>query len=214
MEANQMLDFDDIVKSEDEIRELIGYPSELAKNKVIHYLDSHCKEFISHSPLLFISSSDDQGFCDVSPRGDEPGFVHILDDQRMVIPERPGNRRIDTMRNLLKNPRVGLIFVIPGLEETLRINGRARIIKEKELLNQMQVRGKTPLLGLGVIIEECYVHCAKAFKRSSLWDPDSWIDKKELPNIPQMISVHAKQLGLSEEEVSSSLHESYTKRLY
>lgn len=149
-----MLGFEDIVQSEEEIRELIGYPSELVNNKVIDSLDAHCKEFISLSPLLFISSSDNLGFCDVSPRGDEPGFVYVLDEKRIVIPERPGNRRIDSMRNILNNPRVGLIFVIPGLEETLRVNGRAQIIKDKQLLNRMQAHGKTPLLGLGIVIEE------------------------------------------------------------
>lgn len=209
-----MFGFEDIVQSEEEIRELIGYPSELVNNKVIDSLDAHCKEFISLSPLLFISSSDNLGFCDVSPRGDEPGFVYVLDEKRIVIPERPGNRRIDSMRNILNNPRVGLIFVIPGLEETLRVNGRAQIIKDKQLLNRMQAKGKTPLLGIGIIIEECYVHCAKAFKRSKLWSPDSWTDKQELPNIPQMISKHANKLGLSESEVSDAMHESYTKRLY
>ncbi|RUS47934.1 pyridoxamine 5'-phosphate oxidase family protein [Cohnella sp. AR92] len=209
-----MFDFNNVVNSEEELRNLVGYPSELVNHKVIHHLDSHCSDFISLSPLVFISSSDDQGFCDVSPRGDAPGFVYILDDKRIVIPERPGNRRMDTLRNIIKNPKVGLIFLIPGLEETLRINGQAQIIKDSELLLHMQVNGKVPLLGIGILIEECYVHCAKAFKRSSVWDANSWVNKDKLPNVARMISAHAKQIGLSEEEVSKALHESYTKRLY
>jgi len=209
-----MSDFNSIVQSEEEIRELIGYPSELVKHKVIDHLDAHCKEFISLSPLLFISSSDDRGFCDVSPRGDMPGFVLVLDDRRIIIPERPGNRRIDTLRNIIKNPRVGLIFVIPGLEETLRVNGRAQIIKDPKLLNLMHVKGKNPLLGTVVTIEECYVHCAKAFKRSQLWDQSTWLDNKRLPNIARMLTLHASEMQLSEDDVRKALQDSYTYRLY
>jgi PPOX class probable FMN-dependent enzyme len=209
-----VFEFKDVVNSEEEIRSLIGYPSELGKNKTIDYLDLHCKEFISLSPMLFISTSDDNGLCDVSPRGDAPGFVHILDEKRFIIPERPGNRRIDSMRNILKNPKVGLIFVIPGLEETLRINGCARIIKDKEILNLMQVNGKIPLLGIGVLVEECFIHCAKAFMRSRLWDQESWVDKNKLPNPALIVSKHASKLGKTEKEVSAALQESYNKRLY
>lgn len=180
----------------------------------INYLDIHCKEFISLSPMIFISTSDDNGQCDVSPRGDAPGFVHILDETRLIIPERPGNRRIDSMRNILRNPQIGLIFIIPGLEETLRVNGEARIIKDKDLLCTMQVNGKTPLLGIGVIVEECFMHCAKAFKRSRLWEYDSWIENKKLPNPALIISKHTSKLGKTEEEISAGLKESYTKRLY
>ncbi|MBW5446210.1 pyridoxamine 5'-phosphate oxidase family protein [Cohnella sp. CFH 77786] len=197
-----------------EIRDIIGYPSQLVNHKVIDHLDSHVRQFITLSPLLFISSSDECGSCDVSPRGDGPGFVHIVDEKRIVIPERPGNRRIDTLRNIMMNPKVGLIFVIPGLEETLRINGTAQIMKDANLLQRMEVNGKPPLLGIGVVVEECFVHCAKAFKRSRLWDQESWLDDKELPNVPRMIAAHARPLGVSEEEVSKALHESYSKRLY
>lgn len=209
-----MFEFNDVVESEEEIRSLIGNPSELVQNKAINVLDSHCKEIISLSPMLFISTSDENGFCDVSPRGDSPGFVHILDEKRLIIPERPGNRRIDSMRNILKNPKVGLIFIIPGLEETLRINGDARIIKDKNILNSMQVNGKTPLLGIGVLVEECFIHCAKAFKRSRLWEQDSWVNKNELPKPALIISKHASKLGKTEEEVLAALQESYKHRLY
>ncbi|MHA7966727.1 MSMEG_1061 family FMN-dependent PPOX-type flavoprotein [Paenibacillus sp. CAU 1782] len=118
--------------------------------------------------MLFLSTSDDKGFCDVSPRGDMPGSVTILDEKHFVIPERPGNRRIDSMRNILLNPRVGIIFIIPGLEETLRINGKAFVIKDNEILDLMKTNDKKPLLGIGVEVEECFIHCAKAFKRSKL----------------------------------------------
>ncbi|MCR8843297.1 pyridoxamine 5'-phosphate oxidase family protein [Paenibacillus sp. SC116] len=209
-----MTTFRDTVRSEEELREIIGHPSKLVRHKVIDHLDEQCRKFIACSPLLFVSSSDEHGNCDVSPRGDAPGFVHILDEKCMVIPERPGNRRIDTMRNILSNPKIGLIFVIQGLEETLRINGRASITKEEPLLSLMQVNGKSPLLGIGVVVEECFVHCAKAFKRSQLWDQKAWLDRGQLPNPAKMLSAHAKTLGITEQDISTALHESYTKRLY
>lgn len=146
--------FKEILSSEEEIRDLLGYPSELVKKKTIHYIDIHCRNFISMSPLLFLSTSDDQGYCDVSPRGDAPGSVLVLDDKHLVVPERPGNRRIDSLRNILLNSRVGMIFIIPGLEETLRINGKAFVIKDEKILEQMEAKDKKPLLGIGVEVEE------------------------------------------------------------
>jgi uncharacterized protein len=129
-------------------------------------------------------------------------------------PERPGNRRIDSLRNILKNPKVGLIFIIPGLEETLRINGQACIMKDEAILSTMHVNGKSPLLGIGVLVEECFIHCAKAFKRSRMWEQDSWLDSKELPSPALIISKHASVLGKTVKEVSEALQESYSKRLY
>ncbi|WP_317259182.1 MSMEG_1061 family FMN-dependent PPOX-type flavoprotein [Paenibacillus sp. J5C2022] len=176
--------FKEILSSEEEIRYILGFPSELVKKKTVYELDNHCRNFISMSPLLFLSTSDDKGFCDVSPRGDAPGSVIVLDEKHLVIPERPGNRRIDSLRNILSNPRVGIVFIIPGLEETLRINGSAYIIKDYDILDLMKAKDKRPLLGIGVAIEECYIHCAKAFKRSRLWERESWADIDALPSIP------------------------------
>jgi len=209
-----MNEFTAVVTAEEEIRDIIGYPSELVNHKIIDHIDNHCSDFIAKTPLLFISTSDGQGSCDVSPRGDAPGFVAIMDNKRLLIPERPGNRRIDSIRNILNNPHVGLIFIIPGLEETLRINGRAYVIKDKSLLEPMHVNGKAPLLGIGVVVEECYMHCAKAFKRSRTWEPESWLDEGLLPKPAKIIAAHARQLNVTEEAVEASLHETYTKRLY
>ncbi|RJE90252.1 pyridoxamine 5'-phosphate oxidase family protein [Paenibacillus sp. 1011MAR3C5] len=206
--------FKQILATEDEIRELIGFPSEVVQKKTIHELDSHCRAFIAMSPLLFMSTSDTQGYCDVSPRGDAPGFVHILDNQHMVIPERPGNRRIDSLRNILSNPRVGLIFLIPGLEETLRVNGEAYVIKDDELLEQMKVNDKKPLLGIGVRVDEAFIHCAKSFKRSGAWNKESWSDQDRLPSIPHMISAHVNSESFTVEKIRDGLQESYEKRLY
>ncbi|AIQ18667.1 phosphohydrolase [Paenibacillus sp. FSL H7-0357] len=208
-----MHDFNTI-KSEEELRAMLGYPSELVKNKAIDALDEHCRQFIAKSPLLIMATSDAEGLCDVSPRGDAPGFVLVLDDNHLVIPERPGNRRMDSLRNILSNPNAGLIFLIPGLEETLRVNGHAYIVRDEELLVRMESHGRMPLVGIVIEVEECYMHCAKSLKRSSLWNPDSWIAKAELPNVAQVISDHAKLPGMNAEKVKASLQDSYTNRMY
>ena len=206
--------FKEILSSEAEIRDLLGYSSEIVKRKAIHHLDIHCRNFISMSPLLFISTSDDQGSCDVSPRGDAPGSVLVLDEQHLVIPERPGNRRNDSLRNILLNPRIGMIFIIPGLEETLRVNGKACVIKDENILERMKSRDKQPLLGIGVEVEECFIHCAKAFKRSRVWDNQSWTDNDDLPSIPAILKDHVNSSEFTEEVIRKGLEESYEKRLY
>ena len=206
--------FKNAISSEDELRSLLGFPGELVQNKVISNLDKHCLEFISKSPFLLMATSDNKGMCDVSPRGDAPGFVKVLDEAHIVIPERPGNRKIDSLRNILSNPKVGLIFIIPGLEETLRINGIACIIRDEELLKPMEVNGKIPVLGIGIKVEECFIHCAKAFKRSKLWNPDMWLHKEKLPNIAKMISDHVRLPGMDAEKVDKALQDSYSNRLY
>ena len=203
--------FGEMITSEAEIRTLIGNPSELVKRKVIARLDDNCIRFLSQSPLLFLATSDEAGHCDVSPRGDAPGFVHVLDARRFIIPERPGNRRIDSLRNILANGHAGVIFIIPGLEETLRVNGRACIVKDRALLEPMKANGNSPVLGIGITVEECFIHCAKAFKRSTLWNPASWPAEEELPSAAQMLAAHARG---NADDIARSLQESYTKRLY
>jgi PPOX class probable FMN-dependent enzyme len=205
--------FNETITTKEDLRSLIGTPSDLAVHKVISELDEHCRHFIAQSPFLFMSTSDQTGQCDVTPRGDAPGFVLILNNKHLVIPEHPGNRRMDSMYNIIENPHAGLIFVIPGLEETLRINGRACIVRDQSLLEQMQVKGRNPVLGIGIEIEECFIHCAKAFKRSHLWNPESWSKKEKLPSIPSMMAAHIKRPDVSAELIEQSLAESYTKRL-
>jgi len=212
--TNMQNPFKEILSSEAEIRDLIGYPSEIVKKKAIQHLDDHCRNFIAMSPLLFISTADDQGFCDVSPRGDAPGSVLVLDEYHLVIPERPGNRRIDSLRNILLNPRIGIIFMIPGLEETLRINGKAFVIKDENILEQMRSRDKQPLLGIGVEVEECFIHCAKAFKRSKVWDNQSWAMDDTLPSVSAILKDHVNSSEYTEEVIRKGLEESYEKRLY
>ncbi|WP_226674944.1 pyridoxamine 5'-phosphate oxidase family protein [Mesobacillus jeotgali] len=198
----------------EEFRSSIGNPSPRAANKVISFIDEHCRNFILKSPFLSLATSHINGQCDVSPRGDAPGFVTVLDEKHLFIPERPGNRRIDSVHNMITNPNIGLLFLIPGLGETLRINGKAYISRDPELLEKSAVNGKAPLFGILVEVEECYAHCAKAFIRSGLWNPDSWLDKEVLPSVPSMLVAHAKIPNVSAEQVARELKEGYTNRLY
>ncbi|MBX0358411.1 pyridoxamine 5'-phosphate oxidase family protein [Halobacillus sp. Nhm2S1] len=206
--------FQHVIKNEEELRAIIGEPSELVKNKVIHHLDENCKEYIKQSPFLTLATSDADGNCDVSPRGDEKGFVHILNDSTLIIPERPGNKRVDSMKNLLSNPHAGLIFFIPGMEETLRVNGRACLLADEDLLEKMAHKGKVPTLGIAVEVEECFLHCAKAFNRSGLWDKGTWLEKEERPSATKILTEHARLPDLDEEAVTKRLNESYRERLY
>ena len=206
--------FNDPVQSLEDLRNIIGFPSELVTNKVIQRLDKHCNDFINQSPLLFVATSDSNGRCDVSPCGDTAGFIHILDTQKLIIPERPGNRRLDTLINILSNPNIGLIFIIPGLEEALRVNGQASVINDQDLLEHMAVNGRVPQLGIGVVVEEVYLHCAKAFKRAQLWDCNNWTPKESLPSIPRILADHVQMKNIQEEEIREMLQESYKNRLY
>lgn len=206
--------FKEILTSEDQIREIVGYPSELVNRKVIDRIDKHCLNFISQSPLLFLSTSDDRGNCDVSPRGDAPGSVLVLDENHLVIPERPGNRRIDTLKNIVLNPGIGILFIIPSLGETLRINGQAYVIKDEDILKKMKVNEKTPLLGIGVRVEECFIHCAKAFIRSKAWDCDTWQKQDVLPSIPSILTDHLNSSEYTRESIEQGFREGYEKRLY
>jgi len=179
--------FKRIVTSRDELREIFKMPSERAVLKERPALDEHDRAFIAASPFLLLATANAAGQCDVSPKGDAPGFVLVLDDRHLVIPDRPGNNRLDGMSNIVENPHVGMIFLVPGREETLRVNGRASIIRDEEILDRAAVMGKRPPVGIGVEVEECYLHCAKAFRRSKLWEPEQWPDRKALPSMARVL---------------------------
>jgi PPOX class probable FMN-dependent enzyme len=188
------------VTSEQELREIIGTPASRPVQKERPTLDTHTRAFIARSPFLLIATAGADGRCDVSPKGDAPGFVLILDDTRLVIPDRPGNKRLDGMTNLLANPHVGLIFVVPGREETLRVNGRAWITRDTALLEQMVVEGKTPRLAIGVEVEQCFMHCPKAFKRSHLWAPEQWPASDALPSMARVLFDQIQPAGITRED--------------
>lgn len=206
--------FQDVIDTEEALRELMGTPSELALRKQISKLDHHVQKLIRHSPFLLIGSAGADGRCDVSPRGDEPGFVHVLDEQTLLIPDRPGNRRADTLINVLQNPHVGLLFVIPNMEETVRINGRATIIRDADLLALMPARGKVPELAIAVDVEEVFLQCAKALKRSNLWKPEHWPERSSLPSLAEMLIDQAKPAGVTVPEMECALEEAYRTKLY
>ena len=209
-----MTPFSHVITGERELREIVGSPAARAMLKERSTLDQHCRTFIARSPFLLMATAGADGRCDVSPRGDAPGFVLVLDDHRLVIPDRPGNKRLDGMRNLLTNPHVGLLFVLPGREETLRVNGRASITRDPQLLERCAAHGKTPLLAIGVEVEECFLHCAKAFRRSHLWAPEQWPAPDVLPSYACMLYDQIKPEGATVQDYERDIEESYTKRLY
>jgi PPOX class probable FMN-dependent enzyme len=205
--------FRDVVTSERELRELVGVPGELAVKKQMAALDAHARAFIAHAPFLLLATANAAGQCDVSPKGDGPGFVLVLDDTHLVVPDRPGNRRLDGMRNLLDNPHAGLIFLVPGKDETLRVNGRAWIVRDDDLLERLSVGGKRPQLALGVEVEECFFHCPKAFLRSKLWKPAEWPDRSALASMARVLMDQAKP-ETTLEELARALEEGNRTRLY
>ncbi|HEX2436916.1 MAG TPA: pyridoxamine 5'-phosphate oxidase family protein [Methylomirabilota bacterium] len=175
------------VGTEQELRELYGHPGERAVAKEHATLDEPSRAFIAHSPFLVMGTAGADGRCDVSPKGDAPGFVHVLDDRHLAIPDRLGNNRLDGMRNVVENPHVGLIFFIPGREDTLRVNGRARVSRDEALLEALAVQGKRPVTALVVEVEQVFLHCARAFKRSGLWQPERWPDAAAVPSMQRAI---------------------------
>ena len=174
-------------RDEGDLRETMGEAMELSLKKSIPSLDKHCKEFIRRSPFLCIGTSGASGRADVSPRGDPPGFVQVVDDNTLFIPDRPGNNRLDTMTNIIENPNVGLLFLVPGFDDTLRVNGKATIVRDDALAQAAVVNGKEPKVGIRVEVEEAFLHCAKAFKRSRLWDEKSRQDRREMPSLGRII---------------------------
>jgi PPOX class probable FMN-dependent enzyme len=170
------------IASEGELRDVIGSPSELVAGKIADRLNHLIRQFVERSPFVCVATTRPDGGLDVSPRGDPPGFARILDERTLLLPERPGNRIADTLTNLLHDPRIGLLFLIPGVGDSLRVNGRAVIVDDPELLAGSTVDGKVPRLGILVSIEEAYTQCSKAIIRSDLWNPERHIDRSELPS--------------------------------
>ena len=178
-----MPSFSNLITSEAELRAIAGgHPSERAQLKDRGALDPQSRRFIALSPFLLIATSGANGECDVSPKGDAPGFVRALDDARLVIPERNGNKRFDSLKNLLMNPQIGVLFLVPGCDYTLRVNGRAWITRDPSLLDSMAAQGVTPKLAIGVEVREAYFHCVKSFRRSKLWTTESWPPADALPS--------------------------------
>ena len=206
--------FHQLVTSVEELTTLIGLPSELVIKKQLAELDEHMRAFIAAAPFFLLGTVDREGRCDVSPRGDAPGLVRILDPQTLVIPERRGNRRADSLRNILQTGRVGLLFLIPGIGETLRVNGRACLIRDEEVLAPLAVAGKPPLLGIAVEIEECFLQCAKAILRAKLWDGRAGGCQALQPCFAEILLEQTKIEGQTVASLDQLIQDSYTNKLY
>lgn len=193
--------------TEAEIREVIPAPKPdgFVMRKSLDHLEQHSRRFVELSPMLFIATAGADGRCDSSPRGDQPGFVKILDDRTLLLPDRKGNRRIDTMINIVSNPHVGLLFVVPGTAETLRINGRATITSDEGLLALCEVEGKRPNLAIVVEVEEVFMHCARAFNRSRLWQTDTWPERSELATLGTIFRDQLPDLNIDAAEADAAL---------
>jgi len=194
------------------LRECYPEPSERAVLKTQRALDLHMKRFIALSPFLCLGSSSAEG-ADVTPRGDAPGFVHVLDDATLLIPDWPGNNRLDTLMNIEANPHIGLLFLIPGFNESLRVNGVADVSLDPALLTRWDVNGRHPRSVLRVSVREAFLHCGKAIIRSKLWDENARVDRAALPPYGQMLKDQIS-IGDSAEEIQASVEESYKTRLY
>lgn len=202
-----------------ELHAYIGTPMELALKKCIPHLDRHCRAFIARSPFVCIGTAAADGRADVSPRGDRPGFVQVLDDNTLFIPDRPGNNRIDTMANIVENPNVGILFMVPGFEDLLRVNGQATVVRDDDLLAQATVKGKTPKVGIRVRVDEAYLHCAKAIKRAKLWNEESRQDRSVFPSLGKIILEQTAAPGSAPDEeivgqVDQLIEENYRTGLY
>ncbi|GAA2661247.1 MULTISPECIES: pyridoxamine 5'-phosphate oxidase family protein [Nonomuraea] len=200
------------IKSEEELRELLGEVMPRAVTKERAVLHERDREWLANSPFCLIATADASGACDVSPKGDPAGFTHVIDDTTIAIPDRPGNRRADGFHNILQNPYVGLLYLVPGRGETLRINGRARLVREAPFFDELIVKGNRPKLAIVVEIEQIFFHCAKAFLRSNLWKPETW-NPDALPSHAAIVkSVQKTEESL--EELERYYGDSYAEKLY
>jgi uncharacterized protein len=187
------------VTTVEDLRAIVGHPNSAVANKVGVRLSAVQRDWLAHSPLGFVATTDAHGRVDVSPKGDPPGFVHVIDDTTIAIPERPGNKRVDGYLNVLQRPHVGTVFLIPGRGDTLRINGTARVLADGDYFGDMAVAGKRPILALEIDVEEVFFHCGKAFLRSDTWDPETW-NPTALPRVAQIARAIKKDMTIEELE--------------
>ena len=204
--------FSDVVASPEDVVALYGSPVEAVVNMIIGGLDVHCRDFIALAPFVLIGTADEAGSCDVSPKGGPPGFVKVLDERRLAIPDAPGNKLVYSLRNIVASGRAGLLFLIPGVEETLRVNGRACLTRDPAVLQQLADDGKPPKVAIGIEVEEAFLHCAKAFKRSALWRPDEWPETDGLARAAQIWRDHMA-LDMTTQEIQEFVDDDYTNNL-
>jgi hypothetical protein len=205
--------FQDVISTEEQLREVLGTPGAGAVSKSLGGIDEHFAGFIEQSPFILIGSSDSEGNQDVSPKGDPAGFVQVLDEQTLAIPDRPGNRRGDTFSNLIQNPKVALYFLVPGVRETLRVQGTATIVRDQSLRDSMAIKGKVPELAIVVDVDEAFMHCAKCVVRSQIWKTEDWPNPDEVPNLAAAL-VDQLELPTTRERLLASLDRDTVDGLY
>lgn len=206
-----------LVTTADDLRSLFPPTHALAIQKSLDHLDRHAMDFVARAPFLCIGTQSPEGRADVSPRGDPRGFVKILDDRTLLIPDRPGNNRLDTQTNILANPAVGLLFMVPGFDDTLRVNGTAQITRDPDLLAQLSVNDRLPTVAIVVHVGEVFLHCAKAFRRSRLWDPGQRQDRGAMPSLVRMIldqTTGAPETPEEMQKIDADLEADYTRSMY
>lgn len=207
------LTFEKVISTEKELRDIMGYPSEIVTRKTINHIDEHCKSFIKKSPFIAIATSDLSGNLDVSPKGDPGGFVKILSDKVLAIPDRPGNRKADTLSNIIQNPNIGLIFLIPGIKETLRVNGEAKIVTDSRVLELLSFQGKAPSIAIIVNVKEAFMHCAKCIIRSNLWTNIDDRQERGVPSLARALVDHGK-LDITYQELDDMIKDDEKTNLY
>jgi PPOX class probable FMN-dependent enzyme len=210
-QADKFSQFEGIISGLDEIRAITGEPMPSVLTKVLDRLDDVCTAIISRSPFVVLASANAEGYPDISPKGDPVGFVKILDEKHIAIPDRPGNRRVDTFRNLLENPYLAVIFIIPGKGETLRITGECRIVRDQALRESMAVKDRVPDFAIVVHVERVLIHCPKCVVRARLWEPEAWPDASGTADIVKAMMVHA---DITQEELIAQAEKADVTRLY
>jgi len=209
-----MPNFTDVIDSEAALREIIPPPrGSGAWDKSLTFIDPHAAAFIGKSPFAMIATASRDGRMDISPKGDPPGFVRVLDERTLAIPDRPGNGRADTFRNILENPRISVYFLVPGRSETLRVNGSAQLVRDSALLESMAVKGRPAQLAIAVTVEESFFHCSKCVVRSNLWDAEAWDDASELASLGAIMKDQLK-LQVEAEAIEAGLRRDIETRLY
>ena len=202
-----------MIHDEQGLRAIYRMPSAGAVDKQIDHLDAHCRAFIAHSPFVIMATTDGHGACDVSPKGGPPGFVSVLDDHRLAIADLSGNNRLDSLRNLVASDAIALLFLIPGLDETLRVNGRGAVVTDRDTLERCSFDTTRPKVAIRVAVHEAFLHCAKALRRGAVWQPEAWPDVSTMPSPVCMMRDHARA-DVSEETLHTLLEEGYAQTMW
>lgn len=205
--------FDEVITTRDRLREIVGTPSHRMAGKCIDHIDDICRRYIAASPYIVISTRGSDGLLDMSPKGDAAGFVHVIGDKMLAIPERLGNQRADTFDNLMTNPEIGIIFLIPGFPFILRVSGTGQVVRDESLQARFAIKGKEPDLITVVTVEEAFVHCAKSIARSNIWNPRKWPATDDIPSYAVSTVAHAALIE-SVEEMQAMIDDDFDNRMY